>query len=98
MLPIIQTLTPGPFKTDNLRHEPGNFVIWRQKMKVYEYFAEVLPDGHLSIPEDLRDKIRADSKIRVMLLIDDEETAWRNLSISQFLKGYSEKDALYDRL
>jgi len=67
-------------------------------MKAYEYFAEVLPDGHLSIPEDLKEKLNTDSKIRVMLLIDDEETAWNRLSMSQFLKGYSEKDALYDNL
>jgi hypothetical protein len=67
-------------------------------MKAYEYFAEVLPDGHLSIPEDLKEKLNTNSKIRVMLLIDDEETAWNSLSMSQFLKGYSEKDALYDNL
>jgi hypothetical protein len=67
-------------------------------MKVYEYFAEVLPDGHLSIPEGLKDKLKSDSKIRVMLLIDDEEAAWNSLSMSQFLQGYSEKDALYDNL
>ena len=67
-------------------------------MKAYEYFAEVLPDGHLSIPEDLKEKLKSDSKIRVMLLIDDEETSWNRLSMSQFLKGYSEKDALYDNL
>ena len=67
-------------------------------MKAYEYFAEVLPDGHLSIPEDLKEKLKSDSKIRVMLLIDDEETSWNKLSMSQFLKGYSEKDALYDNL
>ena len=67
-------------------------------MKAYEYYAEVLPDGHLSIPEGLKDKLKADSKIRVMLLLDDEETAWDNLSMSQFLKGYSEKDAIYDNL
>jgi len=67
-------------------------------MKAYEYFAEVLPDGHLSIPEDLKEKLKSDSKIRVMLLIDDKETSWNRLSMSQFLKGYSEKDALYDNL
>lgn len=67
-------------------------------MKAYEYFAEVLPDGHLSIPEDLKEKLKSDSKIRVMLLIDDQETSWNRLSMSQFLKGYSEKDALYDNL
>ena len=67
-------------------------------MKAYEYYAEVLPDGHLSLPDALKEKLKADSKIRVMLLFDDEEAAWNNLSVSQFLKGYSEKDALYDKL
>ena len=37
-------------------------------MKAYEYEGKVLPDGHLSIPEDLKDKLKSDSKIRVMLL------------------------------
>jgi hypothetical protein len=67
-------------------------------MKAYEYYGEVLADGHLSIPEGLKDKLKADSKIRVMLLLDDEEAAWDKLSMSQFLKGYSEKDAIYDNL
>jgi len=67
-------------------------------MKAYEYYGEVLADGHLSIPEGLKDKLKADSKIRVMLLLDDEEAAWDKLSMSQFLKGYSEKDVIYDNL
>lgn len=71
---------------------------WRRKMKAYEYYAEVLPDGHLSIPEDLREKVKADSKVRVMLLLEDEDAAWDKLTISQFTKGYSEKDSIYDSL
>lgn len=67
-------------------------------MKAYEYFAEVLSDGHLSIPEDLKEKLKPDSKIRVMLLLDDENTAWNSFVMSQFLEGYSEKDAIYDNL
>lgn len=67
-------------------------------MKAYEYYAEVLPDGHLSIPKGLKDKLKPDSKVRIMLLLDDEETAWNNFSMSQFLHGYSEKDAIYDNL
>jgi len=67
-------------------------------MKAYEYEGKVLPDGHLSIPEDLKDKLKSDSKIRVMLLVDDEETAWDKMAMSQFLKGYSEKDTIYDNL
>lgn len=67
-------------------------------MQAYEYYAEVLSDGHLSIPENLKDKLKPDSKVRVMVLIDDEDAAWNNFAMSQFLKGYSEKDAIYDRL
>jgi hypothetical protein len=67
-------------------------------MKAYEYYGKVLPDGHLSLPEDLKEKLKTDSKIRVMLLLDEDEKAWDQLSMSQFLKGYSEKDAIYDNL
>jgi len=67
-------------------------------MKAYEYYARILPDGHLPIPENLRDVLKEDSKIRVMLLVDDDERAWNSLSMSQFFNGYSEKDAIYDNL
>jgi len=67
-------------------------------MKAYEYEGKVLADGHLSIPEDLKGKLKSDSKIKVMLLVDDEETTWDKMSMSQFLKGYSEKDTIYDKL
>jgi hypothetical protein len=67
-------------------------------MKAYEYYGEILADGHLSIPEGLKDKLKADLKVRVMLLFDDEESAWSTLSMTEFLKGYSEKDAIYDNL
>ena len=67
-------------------------------MKAYEYYAEVLADGHLSVPEDLKGKLKPDSRIRIMLLLDDENTIWSNFTVSEFLKGYSEKDAIYDNL
>ena len=67
-------------------------------MKAYEYYAEVLSDGHLSIPEDLKDKLKPESKVRVMLLLDDEDAIWNSFTMSQFLKEYSEKDAIYESL
>ena len=70
-------------------------------MKAYEYLAEILPDGHLSIPENLMGKLFKESKIRVMLLLEDEDTEdtlWNNFAMSQFMKDYSEKDAIYDSL
>jgi hypothetical protein len=67
-------------------------------MKAYEYYADVLPGGHLSIPENLKEKIREDSKIRVMVFIEDEEVDWEALTHKEFLKGYSDKDSIYDNL
>ena len=67
-------------------------------MKAYEYLAEILPDGHLSIPENLMVKLSGESKVRVMLLLEDEDTMWNNFAMSQFMKDYSEKDAIYDNL
>ena len=67
-------------------------------MKAYEYYAEVLSDGHLSVPENLKGKLKPDSKVRVMLLFDDEDTAWHNFAMTQFFAGYSEEDAIYDNL
>ena len=67
-------------------------------MKTYEYYGELLPDGHLSVPEDLRDKLKLDSKVRVMILLEDDDSAWNNFSMSEFMKGYSEKDSIYDSL
>ncbi|MHC1729085.1 MAG: hypothetical protein AB9866_24330 [Syntrophobacteraceae bacterium] len=67
-------------------------------MKAYEYYAEVLPDGHLSTPEELREKIKADAKVRVMLLLEDDDAVWDKHTVSQFVKGYSEKDSIYDSL
>jgi hypothetical protein len=29
---------------------------------------------------------------------EEDEAAWKGLTVSQFLKGYSEKDAIYDNL
>jgi hypothetical protein len=67
-------------------------------METYEYVAEVLSDGHLSIPEDLKNKLKAKAKVKVMLFLKDEEADWNNFGLSQFLEGYSKKDAIYDDL
>lgn len=67
-------------------------------MKAYEYYAQVLPDGHLSIPDDIRTKLKTDSKVRVMLLLEEDDSEWDKFTMTQFMQGYSEKDAIYDSL
>ena len=63
------------------------------KKETYEYVAEILADGHLSVPEKLKEKLRKMTKVKVMLLIGDEDAEWNNFVMSEFSKGYSEKDA-----
>lgn len=31
-------------------------------------------------------------------MLDDEDTLWNDMAMSQFIKGYSDKDAIYDNL
>ena len=31
-------------------------------MKAFEYYAEILPDGHLSVPEKIKDILTGESK------------------------------------
>jgi hypothetical protein len=67
-------------------------------METYEYIAEILADGHLSVPEQIREKLREKTRVKVVLLIGDEEADWNKFVTSEFLRGYSEKDAIYDVL
>jgi hypothetical protein len=67
-------------------------------METYEYIAEVLSDGHLSVPDNLKDKLKDLAQVKVMLLIGEQESDWNNFTMSQFVRGYSEKDAIYDDL
>lgn len=32
-------------------------------MKAYEYYAEILPDGHLSIPDEIKNILTGEAKI-----------------------------------
>jgi hypothetical protein len=37
-------------------------------------------------------------KIRVMILVDEEESEWNVFAMNQFFKGYAEEDAICDDL
>ncbi|MDD5435684.1 MAG: hypothetical protein PH343_09680, partial [Nitrospira sp.] len=40
------------------------------KVKAVEYLANILPDGHLSIPEEIRKKLKHTTKKRVKVSIE----------------------------
>ncbi len=61
-----------------------------------------IKNNQISIPIRLQSelKIKQDKDVRVIVLIDDSETAddliFQKTTESQFLQGYSESDSIYD--
>ena len=50
----------------------------------------------MSIPDDIKQHIKPSKKVRVMLLLEDDDALWSRLATSEFLRGYSDKDVIYD--
>ncbi len=67
-------------------------------MKAYECYADIAADGKLSIPSEIFERLTKQSKIRLMILVEEEDSEWDEFAMKQFLDGYSEEDALYDDL
>ncbi len=65
-------------------------------------FKSKIKNNQISIPIRLQSelKIKQDKDVRVIVLIDDSETAddliFQKTTESQFLQGYSESDSIYD--
>lgn len=66
-------------------------------METYEYRATLLKDGHLSIPPEIKGRLKKDSQFRVLIMIEEDEK-WNKAATSDFFKGYSLKDCIYDKL
>lgn len=69
-------------------------------MKALEFWACMNPDYSLSVPPEVAMQIEKEQLVRVILLIpvSGEDQAWAQLTTEQFLKGYTEGDAIYDQL
>ncbi|HEY8780410.1 MAG TPA: hypothetical protein VIM16_02245 [Mucilaginibacter sp.] len=72
-------------------------------MRAVEFETE-LSDNTIKIPESfqLELSLSKDKHVRVIVLIDEfeknEEAEFKNMLNNQFLKGYDEKDSVYDNL
>lgn len=72
-------------------------------MKAYEFPAQISPEGKLEVPESLLKRLQSEQVVRVIVLVSEredieEQAAWNRLTSEQFLAGYSETDAIYDRM
>jgi len=67
-------------------------------MKAIEFKTKLKDSPSIDIPEKYRSMIR-NKKLRVLILINEDvkdDKLWKRLSSEEFLKGYSDKDAIYD--
>jgi hypothetical protein len=72
-------------------------------MIAYEFAAQVTHQGQIELPPPLLKALSGDQRVRVIVLVDEatnaqEEAVWSRFTAEQFLAGYSEADAIYDRL
>jgi hypothetical protein len=72
-------------------------------MKAYEFPLKVTPDGSLEVPDALRNKLLDEQVGQVIVLVKepsdvDDQADWSRLSGERFLAGYSEADAIYDKI
>jgi len=67
-------------------------------MKAIE-FKSRLKNKSIRVPDNLRDKLSDDKKVRVIVLYEEEnedEKDFQYLAQEQFLEGYSNSDSVYD--
>lgn len=68
-------------------------------MKTLAFETEVSEGHTLKIPPDLTQQVGVHQPVRVILLVGNgDDQAWKLLTADQFLKGYSDSDAIYDNL
>ena len=72
-------------------------------MKAYEFPVKVTSDRRLVLPDSLSELLPINQVARVILLVSEptdaaEQAFWYRLTAEQFLAGYSETDAIYDRI
>jgi hypothetical protein len=67
-------------------------------MRTIEFEADLKTPGTLDIPPDVAAELRVPTHARVILMFgeDEEDADWRLLTYQQFLRSYSDEDAIYD--
>jgi hypothetical protein len=77
-------------------------------MQAYECTAKIDALGALHLPDEITAQMMSRKVVRVLVLLDEqgqqqaqqteEQRAWNTLAASEFLRGYSDADAIYDAL
>ena len=65
-------------------------------MQAYEFTAVITPEGKVDIPAAVSAKLPIGRPVRLIVLIaEDDDTAWQRLTAEQFFAGYAEADSVF---
>ncbi len=69
-------------------------------MKILEFPTYITPDNTVRLPPEVAAQIQQEAPVRVVLIFPEEvdDQDWVHLTTEQFMKGYAESDAIYDKL
>ena len=68
-------------------------------MEAYEFPVKISSDWKIEIPDKYKNNISPNQEVNVIILIKDEtEEDWNNLTLKEFFEGYNGKDSIYDKL
>jgi len=70
-------------------------------VRTYQFPAKPSGSGVIELPPELRDVLRPDSELKVVLFIRDasdeaEDQDWKRLASDAFFAGYADSDSIYD--
>ena len=65
-------------------------------MEVYEYYSQVSENGQLALPEELKNRLDAKTRLRVMIFLEKDDSEWEKTTAIKFFQGYDEEDKIYD--
>ncbi|MBS4029555.1 MAG: hypothetical protein KGZ58_13080 [Ignavibacteriales bacterium] len=72
-------------------------------MIAFEFPTTISSDKKIELPENVSMNLKPNQNVRLILLVNEpnekqEQVAWAKLTSEQFLAGYTEADAIYDRM
>jgi len=71
-------------------------------MRAYELPVKVTPEGELDIPPAFLRSLPRGEVVRLIVLVSEadqeEQDAWARMTADEFLAGYDEADAVYDKV
>lgn len=69
-------------------------------MQQFEFQTFLPADATVTVPPEIAVQVEPNRPIRIVMLVPDplEDREWSALTASEFLDGYADEDAMYDRL